>query len=145
MSVDLLNSHVLIDGQFVSAKIERLVQAIKDYEPELEVKWVPPAQRTEGMAAYAIEHHAPGNAPYVLMYVQNDEEFDERVLMRIIQNDQRNGQARLSDLEAWEATLKSIERQKFLDSMEEANDIAHHVFRTHLNTYRVNKDLIIKE
>ena len=145
MCTDLTQSHVFVDGHLVSAKAQRIVQAIKDYEPELEVKWVPPAARTEGQAAYAIVHNAPGNGSYVLFYVQNDEDFDERVLARIIANDQRNGKANLSDYEAWETTRQLVAKQEYLDKMEEAKDIARFVAKTHLNTIRINKDLTIRD
>ncbi len=138
--MDLQNSHVMVDGQFVSAAIERVVLAIKEYEPTLEVKWIPPAQRTEGMAAFAIIHDAPGNKPYVLFYVPTEEEFDERVLKKIIANDQRINPQGFSELEAWEQTHKLIERQKYLDKIEEANDIAAHVLRSPLHEYKVTKN-----
>lgn len=139
------NSHIMVDGQFVSAKIERVVLAIKDYEPELEVKWIPPQHRKEGESAFAIIHDAPGNKPYVLFYVPTEEEFDERVLLRIIHNDQRNGKHKLSEFEAAEEAVKLVQKQEWLDQMEEAHDIAAHVLRTPLNTYKVNDNLIVKE
>lgn len=143
--MDLTQSHVFVDGHLVSAKAQRIVQAIKDYEPELEVKWVPPAARVEGQAAYAIIHNAPGNAPYVLFYVQNDEDFDERVLAKIIANDQRGGKQTYSDFEAWEESRKLLEKQAFLDRMEEAKDIAAFVAKTHLNTIKIDDNLTIRD
>lgn len=144
--MDLGSSHVLVDGQFVSAKIERMVQAIKDYDQDLNVEWVPPGARRDGQAAFKISYGAPGTVPYTLFYVQKDEDFDERVLARIIQNDQRvNGGTKLSDYEAWEAAQKVAANRARLDAIEEANDIAYHVLKTPLNTYRVNKDLVIKD
>ena len=143
--MDLTQSHVFVDGQLVSAKVQRIVQAIKDYEPELEVKWVPPAARTEGQAAYAICHNPVGRPSYVLFYVKNDEDFDERVLAKIIANDQRNGQQTYTDFEAWEQSKKLLEKQAFLDKMEEAKDIAAFVAKTHLNTIRIDKNLTIRD
>jgi hypothetical protein len=142
---DLTQSHVFVDGQLVNNKVANLTLAIKDYCAELEVKWIPPAAREPGQAAYAIIHDAPGNAPYVMFYVKNDEDFDERVLAKIIANDQRNGVKTMSDLESWETAQALVQKQAFLDKMEEANDIAKHVLRTHKNTYRVTKDLVIKD
>ncbi len=143
---DLHRGHVMVDGQLVSADIERVVLAIKDYEPELEVKWIPPQQRTPEEPAFAIIHNAPGNKPYVLFYVQTEEEFDMRVLQRIIYNDQRKtGTQQYSELEAIEAAQKLLQKQEWLDRMEEANDIAAHILKTPLNTYKVNDNLIIKE
>ncbi len=145
MIPDIHNGHLMIDGQLVSAKAERVVLAIKDYCDEIEVKWIPTGQRKPNEPAYAIVHDAPGNAPYVMFYVQNDEDFDERVLHRIIANDQRNGKALLSELEAWETAQKLVHKQVELDRMEEANDIAAHILKTKLNTYKVNENLIIKD
>lgn len=143
--MDLGNSHVMIDGQFVSARIERLVLAIKDYEPDIDVKWTPPGAREQGMAAYKIIYAPVGQSPFTLFHVASDEDFDERILMKIIANDQRNGQkATMSDLEAWEATQKLMAKQDYLDRMEEAQDIAKHVVGSPLNTYRVNNNLVIK-
>lgn len=145
-AVDLTQSHVFVDGQLVSAKIQRIVEAIRDYEPELDVQWIPPGARTEGQAAFAIIHRPVGHPSYVLFYVKSEEEFDERVLAKIIYNDQRNGKtATMSDLEAWEETQKRIQKQEYLDKMEEANDIAAFVAKTHLNRIRINKDLVIHD
>lgn len=143
--MDFHNSHVMIDGQFVSAKVERIVLAIKDYEPTLQVKWVPPSEREEGQSAFAIIHDAPGNAPYVMFYVKSEDEFDERVLQRIIYNDQRTTTHTYSELEAWERAQALVQKQEHLDQMEEAQDIAYHVFKSPLNTYKVNNDLVVKE
>lgn len=143
---DVHNGHIMVDGRLVSAKHERLVLAIKDYEPELDVMWIPPEKRSEGEAAFAIIHSAPGNKPYILFYVLTDEEFDERVLQRIIYNDQRrSGEQQYTELEAWEIAQKAVQKQEWLDRMEEANDIAAHILRTPLNTYKVNDNLVIKE
>lgn len=143
--VDLLHGHVVIDGQFVSQKVSRIVEAIHDYEPTLEVKWVPPLERSPGQAAFAIMHNPPDREPYVVFHVQTEDEFDERVLQRIIHNDGRNGHVTVSAYEAWEQTKRLLAKQEYLDRMEEAQDIAKHVFQSHKNTYVVNKDLTIKD
>lgn len=143
---DLHKGHIVVEGVFVNADVHRVVQAIKDYEPELDVRWIPPAQRTEQEPAFAIIHDAPGNKPYVLFYVQSEAEFDMRVLQRIIYNDQRQtGQQQYSELEALETAQKLIQQQEWQDRMEEANDIAAHILRTPLNTYKVNDNFIIKD
>lgn len=143
--VDLRNAHILVGDNFVSADIERHVQAIKDYEPEIDVRWVPPAAREPGVAAFKIVHCPPDGQEFTLFHVNTEEEFDARVLQRIIANDQRNGKASLSEYEAWEAAQQLIAKRKYLDDMEEARDIARHVIGTKLNTYRVNKDIVIKD
>lgn len=134
---DLTQSHVFVDGRLVSAKVERIVQAIQDYEPELEVQWIPPEAREQGQAAFAIIHRPVGKPAYVCFYVKDEDEFDERVLAKIIYNDQRNGARQMSELEAAEKTWKLLEHQKWLDELEQANDVARFAFRTKLNKFTV--------
>jgi hypothetical protein len=135
MDKDLDLSHIVVEGQFVSAKVSRIVQAIREYSDELEVQWVPPTAREEGVAAYKIRHNPPGGMSYTLFHVKNDEDFDERVLARIIANDQRTRPVQLSELEAWEEAQRRCKHQEFLDALEEANDKAAFALRTPLHTY----------
>lgn len=145
-SLSLENSHIVVEGHMVSAKAQQVALAINDrYGDEVEVKWMPPGARTRNQAAFQLVHNPPGAPSYTMFYVQNDEDFDERVLMKLIYADQRNGKKQLSELEAFEETQRSMQKQKWLDDMEQANDIARSVLRSKLNTYRVNENLIIKD
>lgn len=143
--MDLLNGHQFIDGNLVSSKIRRIIDAIREYSDELEVQWIPPAARSEGQAAFRILHTPVGQPPYVIKHVQTEEEFDERILKNIIAGDQRNGQTSLTEYEAWEEAGRRIQHQEALDKMEELHDIAYHYARSNKNTYRVNDSLVFKE
>jgi len=138
-------SHEVIDGQFVNTKVSQVVQAIKEYEPEIEVQFIPVGARTEGQAAYRLVHHPKNREPYVMFTVRRDEDFDERILQKIIMNDQRHGQVTLSEIEAFEAAKMGVERQAYLDKLEEAHDIAYHVMKSPLNVYKVDKDTTIRD
>lgn len=131
----LIGGYELIDGQFVSQRVRQIVQAIVEYCPEIEVKWVPPSARKEGQAAYRLIHRAPGHEPYIMMTIRRDEDMDERILQKIIANDQRWGTTPLSEFEAWEAAQEAVKRQEWLDKLEEAHDIAHHVYKSRLHKY----------
>lgn len=145
MSNAIFGDAEFIDGQFVSQKVRQVVDAIREYEPTLEVQWLPPEVRGN-RAAYRIIHNPPGGQPYIIMVVRKDEQFDSSVLQRLIVNDNRfNTATTLSEIEALEAAEKLIAKQKFDDLMEEANDIAAHTLRTPMNTYRINKDLVFKD
>lgn len=133
--LDLMQSHSVVDGQFVNNKVARIVEAIRHYSDELEVKWIPPGAREEGVAAFKIIHNPPGGKSYTLFHVKNDEDFDERVLAKIIANDQRTRPVQLSELEAWEEAQRRVKHQEFLDALEEANDKAAFALRTPLHTF----------
>ncbi len=141
---------IVVDGRMVSEKIQRICLAIQDYEPRLEVKWLPPEARRDKandtmLPAFEIVYHRPDGLDETLFYVKDEGDFDERVLHRIIINDQRNGQVTWNELSAWEEAQKRIAKQAQLDAMEEAQDIAEHVLRTHLNTYKIDDEVTIKD
>lgn len=138
-------SHEVIEGQFVSTKIANLVTAIREYCEEINVHWIPPAAREEGQAAYRIVHYPAGQEPYIMFTVRRDEDMDERILQRIIQNDQRFSEVTLSEYDAWQEAQRRLKHQEFLDRIEEANDIAHHVLQSRLHKYKVNKNITIED
>jgi hypothetical protein len=72
--------------------------------------------------------------------VRRDEDFDIRVLQRLIVNDQSNNSApSIQEYEAWEEAQRLVQKQKHLDELEEAHDMAAHVFKSPLNKYDLGK------
>lgn len=134
------DKHVVVDGHFISQRISQLVRALQDYCAEIEVLWVPPTARMKGEAAFKIMHHPMGREPYCITTVKTEEDFDERLLKKIIAGDQRSGEVRYSDFEAWEAAQKLAEKQVWEDSLEEANDLAHALMRTNKSNYIIDKN-----
>lgn len=134
------NAAEVIDGQLVSVEVRQIVDAIREYSPELQVRWIPPLARTDGQAAYHIMHHAPGHEPYVLMSIRRDEDMTMEILYRIIASDQRNGEHKLSDYDAAVEAKRLVDRQKWLDKLEELGDIAAHIVKSPLNKYTVNEE-----
>lgn len=133
------------DGRLVSAKVAQVIDAIRDYAPEIDVKWVPPEVRRSDQAAFQIWFNPPGEPPYCFMHVKTEEEMDARVLQRIIAGDQRNGELKYSEVEAAEEAAKRIAFQRWADERDEQIDIMYHILRSPLNTYKVSDDLVIKD
>lgn len=145
MSLALENAYTMEGGYLVSAEISRIINAIREYDRGLDVKWVPPAARRPGQAAFAVVYNEPGVDEYTLFFVMTEEEFDERVLRRIIFNDQRNGKHTWDEFTAAEKARELIAQEKKADEMEQAADIMYHVLRSPKNTYKVNEKFIIKD
>lgn len=147
------SEHILVGDHFVSARVERIVQAIKDYEPMIDVDYLPVGARETAekggkivtLPAFKIVYRPIGQPEFVLFHVKDEESFDERVLMRIIQNDNRNGQQTWNEFQALEKAQQMVAQIKRQDEMEEMHDMARHIIRTPLNKYVVNKNLIIKD
>jgi hypothetical protein len=139
------NRYEYRDGQFVSQRVAQVVEAIHEYCPEIEVQWIPEGQRDADTAAFRLIHHIPGGEPYIIRYVKTEQEFDARVLKELMLGDQRFGKLTIGEIEAAEAAAKAVARQRFLDGIEEANEIAHSVFKSNKSTYKINKDLVISD
>lgn len=139
------NPTEFVDGQFVSQKHRQIVDAIRDYDPHIEVQWVPPGARRPQQAAFRLVHNEPGKEPYIMFHVRKDEDFTTEILMRIIASDQRVNGTSISAIEAAEQAAALVAKQKMMDEMEEAHDIALHVFKSPKNDYKVSKELRIKD
>ena len=139
------NRYEYRDGHLVSQRVSQVVAAIQEYAPEVEVQWVPPAQRDNDTAAFRLVHHPKDREPYVIFHVKNEDEFDARILKRLMMGDQRNGPLTIGEIEASEAAAAAVARQRYLDQLEEANELASAIIKSPKDTYKVNDDLIIHQ
>ena len=142
------NRYEYRDGHFVSQRVAQVIEAIHEYAPDVEVQWIPQGQRTgvaADTAAFRLIHHPANGDSYVIFHVKTEEEFDARVLKRLMLGDQRHGAITIGEIEASEAAAKAVARQRFLDKLEEDNEIAAAVLKSPKDTYKVNDNLIIHQ
>jgi hypothetical protein len=92
------------DGRWVSAEYARMAQIIADYDPSLELAWVPDGNR------------------YIALRIK-ETEFDHRILARLWQADAKNGNV-LDRLDAEDAAIRAVEMQKQIEKDEEARELA---------------------
>lgn len=125
------------DGSFVSAKVSRVVEAIRDYDRNLDVRWMPPAQRGPGDNAFMIIHTDPNGREQVVMYVRTEEEMDERVPGRIYAADKQGADV-TNAIEAQNRAVRELKQRRFQESMAEANDLARAMLRSGKHEYNHN-------
>lgn len=117
------------DGSWVSEKVSRIVELIREYDHNLDVRWIPPRARKPGDAAFAIIEMTQ-DGPRTAFLVQTEEEFDERVLARIYNADSRvHGDVtiRIDDMNRAQQALK---QKEWLEQLEQAHDEARFMWRT---------------
>jgi predicted Zn-dependent protease len=124
------------DGSFISAKVSRIAEVVQDYDHNVQVRWTPPAQRVFGDPAFAIVSAIPGQAEYVIFYVQDESEFDGRVLERLISLDAEKTGNALSALDARNAAVKAIQGNIHKERLEESKDLAYHILKSKKHIYR---------
>lgn len=127
------------DGSLVSAKVSRIIELIRDYDSNLDVRWVPPGARSSGDAAFAIIEKTPDGYRTAFL-VQTEEEFDERILARIYQGDSRvQGDVKIC-IENMQKALDAEKARKQQDMMDEAEDIARHFIRNPKHRVQIGKN-----
>lgn len=126
------------DGSFISQRVSDLVETIRGYDPNIDVRWIPPSNRAAGDPAFALVDTHPGRAEYVIMYVQSEKEFDGSVLERVIKADMAKNGRILDDVEAQNAAVRLLQIKKQQDELAEAHDLAHHILKSPKARYKHN-------
>lgn len=125
-------------GSFVHAKHQRIAEIIHDYNPDLELAWIPPAQRTvEDTKPFMVIHNQADGKRYPVFSLSEDE-LDERVLARLFFSDMRKHRPNdvMTAIEAAEAAEAIYRAKEHEDEMAEARDLAIHVLKSPLHKYK---------
>jgi len=121
-------------NSWVSSKFELLAEIVQDYDRWLELRWIPPENRTrDDKKPYVV---VDTRTNYPVIYA-SELDVPEQILAQIIGGDNKNGTV-LSKLEAFEAAQKLFQMREFLDKMEQAADEAKFMIDSPLNTVRFN-------
>jgi hypothetical protein len=121
-------------GALVSERQARIAEIIKDYDPELELAYIPPAKREPGDRAFAVVHRPLGRPAYVAFYA---DECDENLLARVFAGDNAKHDV-MSDVAAKNAAHEALKLKKQMEDAEERKDLVQSIIKSPLNTYRHN-------
>jgi hypothetical protein len=123
------------DGHFISAKVSRVIELIREYDHRLDVKWVPPDRRAPTDPAFAITEKLSDGREVVAFYVDSEDHFDENVLARIYQGDNTKNdvQARVA---ATNAAAMAVQRAKQQEQMEEYYSLLGSMITSKKHTYK---------
>lgn len=122
-------------GHALSAQHTRIAEIIQDYNPELELAWIPPNDRSAFDAKpFAIIHNQPGGQRYVVGTF-SEAEMDHRIIAYLFNHDARQRDV-FSDMER-ENTAKELLRLKEVsDEIEEKREMGRAMIRTRKSTWR---------
>lgn len=126
------------DGSFVSERVSRLVEIIREYDHTIDVRWIPPNQRGADEPAFALVTKQRDGQEYVIFYVKDESGFDGGVLERLYQMDAEKHGNILTKIEAENKAVKAIQEKLYKERLEEAHDIAYHIRKSSKNYYKHN-------
>lgn len=126
------------DGNWVNQKFEDLARILQEYDPNLELGWIPPDKRTtDEKYPFAILENRDGKK-YIVTYVSESQE-PYQVLGHIISIDNRN-EIIINRLEAEDAARKLLDQQKFNDSLAEGHEKATFLIASPLHYLTMGRD-----
>lgn len=126
--MDLRDSAILTEtGHFVSEKWARLNELLQQFDPELELHWIPSDKRiADEKYPYRIIHRPSATsrmAPYVVMHCRETDQPQE-IFAQIISGDswKNDVQARM---DARAKADRIFQRKQHLDELAESADLVH--------------------
>lgn len=121
-------------GEWVSEDFERLARVIKDYDQNLELRWIPPDRRTrDDKEPFAVVDTLTNT----VVFHATETETPENILTRIFTADNKHGNV-LDRLEARNAAIEIMNKKKQIDEMEELGDVANFLYYSPLNYVKHN-------
>jgi hypothetical protein len=126
------------DGSFVTARAMRVVEIIRDYDPQLDVEWIPRERRQPGDNSIRIvDNRAHGLARVIMSFV-DEEEFTRKdgadVLERLFLADWTRHDP-IARMDAANAAAKALELHRTMERVEETKDIGRHALASPLHSY----------
>lgn len=122
-------------GEWISDRFARLSEILQDYDPNLELRWIPPDKRTRDDRKPYVVWDTASNSP-VLFAGEMDEPYE--ILASIFQADAHKNGHVLNRLEAMENAYKAVRFKEYMEQMEEAADRAKFLMKSPLHTNRMD-------
>lgn len=126
-------------GQFVHGHHERVAHFIKDYDPEMELGWVPPDKRDPGEAKpFCLIHNHPDGSRQAVAFFGEAECNIETIGVWLMENDFRrnNPDAIFNRIQASKLAAELADAKETEEIANEKWEWAKSVLKSPLHTYR---------
>jgi hypothetical protein len=124
------------NGHFVSENQRRIAEVLQDYDPNLELQWIPPVNRGPQDYAFRIVCRNNRGSDYVVCFAN---ECDERLLAKVFHSDQqRFNNNTLNYLDAHNAAIEAINLKRAMEEREEAHNLAYSAWTSSKIHYKHN-------
>lgn len=125
-------------GHFLNEAHIRIAEIIKDYEPTLELVWIPTEMRTpEDRGKEFAVVHSPHDAPQYIVFHCSADEVDHRLLARLFTGDTTKHDV-IGWLDAIEESKRIIKLKAEADAAEERQAFVQSVIKSPKSRYKHN-------
>jgi hypothetical protein len=133
MRIDGGNFYFPVDGHFVSQKQIRINEILTDYNPTLQLQWIPPDQRSERDLAFRVVCFPLGGAPYLVCTAT---EADERLLTEVFRADQKNFPDKLSYIENYNNARELVIAKEKEEVRQQDHELAAAIIRNTKSSFK---------
>lgn len=122
------------DGRWVSERFERLARVVEDYDPQFELRWIPPEHRTdpEDVSKCFAVFDVLTNTP---VFFAGELDTPESILARLFDSDNKHGNV-LERIDVHNAAVRALELKKEMDEAEERQErVAWYLKAAHKKNY----------
>ena len=130
--VNFNDAVILGDSGALSVKHERIAEIIQDWDPNLELCYIPPEARSVFDKHPFGVRHVQGH--YMVLTVP-EREVDERLIAKLIKMDTRRNDV-LGQMEADEAALRLVMLKEKMEAQAEVREFAQTVLKSPKHVYR---------
>lgn len=118
------------EGRFVSQKWMFLAEMLQDYNPSLELRWIPTEKRAieDRDKPYMVVHKDKQGRNYIVLYASELDQPEE-VMTRIIQSDMKHGNV-LDRMEIRNNVQKLFDMRKKEEELAEQEEFATWLVKT---------------
>lgn len=121
-------------NHWVDENFARVAEIIKDYDPYLEFRWIPPDKRVtkeDKSKPYCVVDTRTNT----IVFYASELDTPEEILTKVFDADNYRGDV-MKRLDARNAAVKALEMKTLMDEMEEAKDKAAFLMGTKKNFIR---------
>lgn len=131
------------DGRWVNESYERLARVVQDYDPQFELRWVPPEHREtpdDIKKCYCV-WDIVANAP---VFFAGELDTPEDILTRLFNSDNKHGNV-LERLDARNAAVQALKMKEALDAAEERKEYVSWLMETKKNYINMGNGRVVDD
>lgn len=131
------------DGRWVSEHYERLARVVQDYDPQFELRWIPPEHREtpEDIKNCYVVWDIVVNAPVLFA---SELDTPEDILTRLFDSDNKHGNV-LERLDAHNKAVEAMRLKEQLDLAEERQEYVAWLMKTNKNYINMGNGRIVDD
>lgn len=127
------NFYFPVDGHFVSQKQVRINEILQDYDPTLQLQWIPPDNRSSDDLAFRVVCFPVRRSPYLVCTAQ---EADERLLAKVFEADQAHSPNKLNYIENYNKARELLIAKEDFEKRQEDHELAASIIRSTKSSYK---------